>query len=673
MKKFKLFAITLLASSVALSGCLLPKKKSSTDTSDPTSEEPIPTNDWTDAQKKIMKDNLQGIVLPFVEGTFTWKVESDDDGDYVFGSANDTTAAKAEAVYKKAQGWEYIQDDDYGDPIYGYDVNGAGAVIANIYDGTNYGSAKCCITAYYYTYPVPTTDTEWNKDVSDLMVEVLGEKIPFYQFGEDYTAYENSAFEVEVLDFYPEDLTAQYCAVLEKTGSEYEKVEAGVYVKDVGTEGAKIQINVAYDNDYGNDIIATFIPVKTDVTSWSDIPVDEYETHSEITIPPFTSTEYTYYSHRGVLYIEGVETTDITETYEAALDATTMLYSKGSAVDWYEKLSIQYGPMYKTDSEGEITEYTGFALAISKGTQTSTFTTDWPSTEISAYLEGFEFDNSVPEMTNSTGLKVKSYEYSYEAAFVDGYTEALYYSYLIEAFGGEPMTDAELEEYADEYAKSYAGYYVCLVDKSTTLVAAYNDLFDTNLWDHQEVTPTTDDDDDASYIKRDTAQQVYHYWTEKETGLTLCVYNDGNLFCVQICEPGEPTPVPGESVSITYAECGFTNAQEVTSVTVDAATNTIVTFDKGSNSTTPKYYDTGAGVRVYGSNTITITSDLNIAEIVFTFGTGSGDKDMDADTGTYSKADGVWTANELTNKVTLTVESGSGHLRVAGMAISFAG
>ena len=188
MKKFKLFAITLLASSVALSGCLLPKKKSSTDTSDPTSE-PIPTNDWTDAQKKTMKDNLQGVILPYIEGTFTWKTEVDDGITFVLGSANDTTAAKAQAVYKNAQGWEYLDDDEYGDPWYGYDVNGVGAVLANVYDGTSYSSAKCCITAYYYKYPVPTTDTEWNKDVSDLMVEVLGEKIPFYQLNKSLMLY----------------------------------------------------------------------------------------------------------------------------------------------------------------------------------------------------------------------------------------------------------------------------------------------------------------------------------------------------------------------------------------------------------------------------------------------------------------------------------------------------
>ena len=670
MKKFKLFAITLLASSVALSGCLMPKKKSSTDTSDPTTTEPIPVSDWSDTVKKLMKDALQGVVLPFVQGTFTWKSDVDEGTTFVLGTANDTTAAKAQTVFKNTTGWEYLQDDDYGDPLYGYDVNGVGAVIANVYDGTAYSSAKCCITAYYYKYPVPTTDTEWNKTVSDIMKEVLGEEIPFYQFGEDYTADEYDVFTVNVYDYYPEDLRDEYCDELEKPANGYIEVDDYIYEKEVGTDGAKIHIELEYSDDYGNDIYASFIPVKTDVTSWDAIPVDEYETYSSITIPSFTSSKYTYYTHREVLYVDGVATTDLTEAYETALASTTMLYGSGSAVDWYEKLSISYKPLGTEDEETEEVTYTGFSIAISKGTPSSTFTENWPSDEIEAYLTDFEFENTVPSLTNSTGYKVKSFEYSYEDAFMDGYDEAVYISSIYEAFTGEGWTDAEIEAYADDYASNNAGYYVCMVDKSTNLVADYNALFDTDLWKYEQVTPSYDDEEEGE--GESETGEVYHYWTENETGLTVCVYNEGNLFYVQICEPGDPTPVPGEEVSCDFSTLGFANQQEITEIVIDEATNTVVEFAVGTNPNhnTSKWYTSGNAIRCYGGNTVTVTSNVNIAQIVFTFGTGGDGNVFEIDEGTYE--DGTWTASESTKSVEFSVSGTKGNLRLAGIAVTFA-
>ncbi|MBR6248560.1 MAG: chitobiase/beta-hexosaminidase C-terminal domain-containing protein [Muribaculaceae bacterium] len=130
------------------------------------------------------------------------------------------------------------------------------------------------------------------------------------------------------------------------------------------------------------------------------------------------------------------------------------------------------------------------------------------------------------------------------------------------------------------------------------------------------------------------------------------------------------------TVTIDFSQQGYANAQEVTTLTVSGVT---VTFDKGTNSTTPKYYTTGTGVRVYGSNTITVSASENINQIDFTFSgssynfahgtTGSAT----ADTGTYTEdgAAGSWTGGAGT--VTITLPGGSGHARLQKMVVTTGG
>ncbi len=130
------------------------------------------------------------------------------------------------------------------------------------------------------------------------------------------------------------------------------------------------------------------------------------------------------------------------------------------------------------------------------------------------------------------------------------------------------------------------------------------------------------------------------------------------------------------TVTIDFSQQGYANAQEVTTLTVSGVT---VTFDKGTNTTTPKYYTTGTGVRVYGSNTITVSASENINQIDFTFSgssynfahgtTGSAT----ADTGTYTEdgAAGSWTGGAGT--VTITLPGGSGHARLQKMVVTTGG
>lgn len=76
----------------------------------------------------------------------------------------------------------------------------------------------------------------------------------------------------------------------------------------------------------------------------------------------------------------------------------------------------------------------------------------------------------------------------------------------------------------------------------------------------------------------------------------------------------------GADVTLTFSEQGYTNAQQVSSGTIDSYTSWSAT-NGGTNK--PTYYDTGTGLRVYNGGTFSITSTKTIASITLTFsGTG---------------------------------------------------
>ena len=69
-------------------------------------------------------------------------------------------------------------------------------------------------------------------------------------------------------------------------------------------------------------------------------------------------------------------------------------------------------------------------------------------------------------------------------------------------------------------------------------------------------------------------------------------------------------------VNIDFSAQGFENAQELTTLSVGGVD---VTFDKGEGSSAPSYYDTGTGARLYGGNSMTVSSSVAITQIKFTF------------------------------------------------------
>ena len=128
----------------------------------------------------------------------------------------------------------------------------------------------------------------------------------------------------------------------------------------------------------------------------------------------------------------------------------------------------------------------------------------------------------------------------------------------------------------------------------------------------------------------------------------------------------------GTSVSKRMSEAGFSNEEVVETVTFynQNEESIVGTFDKGTGNNTPKYYDTGTSVRMYGGNTLTITSTkTNIMSIVFSFGGSDGSNEITTDVGEYS--DGTWTGNE--SSVTFTIGGTSGNRRIARIKVYYFG
>lgn len=128
----------------------------------------------------------------------------------------------------------------------------------------------------------------------------------------------------------------------------------------------------------------------------------------------------------------------------------------------------------------------------------------------------------------------------------------------------------------------------------------------------------------------------------------------------------------GFAGTITFGELGLTNSVQY--LTPFDGGDFTVTFAGGTND--GKYYDTGAGIRVYGNGTMTIASKDGspIKSIVFNFSGGDNYRPSSAsvaNVGTYDVTSTTWTGSA--SSVVFTRPSGSGHWRVAAITVSFEG
>lgn len=124
----------------------------------------------------------------------------------------------------------------------------------------------------------------------------------------------------------------------------------------------------------------------------------------------------------------------------------------------------------------------------------------------------------------------------------------------------------------------------------------------------------------------------------------------------------ETTGTPEQTSDIDLSQQGFNNAQDVSgSHPIDSNVN--VNFSSGC-----KYYDSGDAVRVYASNSFTISSDIVITNIAFTWDGSYKPGSNVASTGTYANSNNTWTGSATS--ITFS-NGGSSQWRVKTISVTY--
>ena len=136
-----------------------------------------------------------------------------------------------------------------------------------------------------------------------------------------------------------------------------------------------------------------------------------------------------------------------------------------------------------------------------------------------------------------------------------------------------------------------------------------------------------------------------------------------------------------EEATVTFSQKGYVNAEEVASVVIDE--NITVTFDKGTNSNTPKYYNTGSALRIYGGGTMTIsaTNDATINNVSFTInvdnskptnGSVNAESSVTVGTLTIGDASTATTITDINSSEVIFTQGGtSGHVRIVTLTVNY--
>ncbi|MBE6142446.1 MAG: hypothetical protein E7177_00465 [Erysipelotrichaceae bacterium] len=144
------------------------------------------------------------------------------------------------------------------------------------------------------------------------------------------------------------------------------------------------------------------------------------------------------------------------------------------------------------------------------------------------------------------------------------------------------------------------------------------------------------------------------------------IATSNNEVKVTITEAGAPLT---ES-SITFADCGYENGEDVTSVTLD--TSTTLSFENNGGNNSSKYYNTGTAIRIYGKNVFTVSSTQNIASVELTFSSNAPTEDKCVVTGgSLNYSTYVITCDANTKVVTLSNTASSGHFRLASVKVIY--
>ena len=118
-----------------------------------------------------------------------------------------------------------------------------------------------------------------------------------------------------------------------------------------------------------------------------------------------------------------------------------------------------------------------------------------------------------------------------------------------------------------------------------------------------------------------------------------------------------------KTIVLDFTAQKYSNAMAITSLVVSPIT---VTFNKGENSNSPKYYSSGTAVRCYSGNYFTVTG-ATIQKVEITFGSSDGGNSISTDTGNYDN--GTWTGTATSLK--FTIGGTSGNRRVQKLTVTY--
>lgn len=162
--------------------------------------------------------------------------------------------------------------------------------------------------------------------------------------------------------------------------------------------------------------------------------------------------------------------------------------------------------------------------------------------------------------------------------------------------------------------------------------------------------------------------QAYIYsWTKNGGGNTGNENNPG----------GEVTE---NSITVVASAFGIENGKDVGTQTL--ADGTVITFDGGGNSNTPRYYNTGTNIRMYPKNSMTIKSSKAIASVIINCDEYQGvicnaSGDVKAEPGTVNTSEKVINIGNINSQqIVITNTSGTtgpaSQIRMVSFTINYA-
>ena len=473
MKKRILNILSILLASTLIVGCNTKKKNNSSDNSDSGNNSSGVTLEWKSGLQTLMMQYC-GEVLPYAEGIGSnYSYEVEDDILYIDDSVTTKLNITNYYVALEAAGWTSTLNasgghnltDEYGDTYYEvYKVATTKRTnFVQYYLDDTYGNSIAC----FYTEMVDqkTADTNWSVKDQEALQDALSFVPVFMQFGSDYT-WETDRMYAALSDSYVNDLSADYNALLSSNGftlvtsGEYQ----GAYSKTT-SEGHTAYALAYYEQFNGNSVVFLIEANQTTTNSWPSAFLSSITDGTEYTIPSFAGTTYSYYTFNGHKFVSTATTTDLSESYEEALENAGLFieyfygfYAIG-AYPWEENFYIGFDTEYSSDYSSVV----GFSIEAYKTTPESTFSATWPATQISEFL-----GTGMPEILEAVKSSTKDFKYASYDADTESKTPAYFMVSAID--DGEPGVNAIEDSYVEAYfnnawyiddsAYEKSGYYV---------------------------------------------------------------------------------------------------------------------------------------------------------------------------------------------------------------------